>query len=269
LHFPSSESGVCVGDIVLLETESEALRFRSRQKRENLLLRQHYARQKLLCANVSHLYILSGPDTLLQLEFIDRLLCAAFDQEIPCTLVANKIDVRPEYDRALNIYESLGIAVIPMSAKTGAGLSTLCDSLARSSGSLVTLTGISGVGKSTLLNQLFQSDLQITSNVSKKSGQGRQTTSQSRAHFHPELNIYIVDLPGVQQFGLHHLGRSTILNQFREFAGYHCEYQDCAHIGELQCAVKDAVNAGTIAQSRYSSYVKFIREYEQYAKEYS
>jgi ribosome biogenesis GTPase len=132
------------------------------------------------------------------------------------------------------------------------------------------LCGVSGVGKSTILNRLVPDAQARTGAVSDRTGQGKQTTTQPRAFLYGTGgDKAIIDFPGVQFFGLSHETPQAITKAFPEFlaAAHGCRYADCRHLQEPECAVRTAIEAGTIASWRYDSYRQILQEIED-AREY-
>ena len=195
---------------------------------------------------------------------IDRVAAIAGDQEVEVILCINKCDLDPALDLA-RIYRNAGFPVICASAQTGEGVPELRSYI---SGKLVAFTGNTGVGKSSMLNCLCPRLGLATGEVSEKLGRGRHTTR------HVELypidgDTYVADTPGFSSFDTEQM--DVILTEnlqyaFSDFAPYlgKCQFHDCAHRREPGCAVRTAVEAGHLENTRYDSY---LRLYEK-AKEY-
>ena len=195
---------------------------------------------------------------------IDRVAAIAGDREVEVILCINKCDLDPALDLA-RIYRNAGFPVICASAQTGEGVPELRSYI---SGKLVAFTGNTGVGKSSMLNCLCPRLGLATGEVSEKLGRGRHTTR------HVELypidgDTYVADTPGFSSFDTEQM--DVILTEnlqyaFSDFAPYlgKCQFHDCAHRREPGCAVRTAVEAGHLENTRYDSY---LRLYEK-AKEY-
>lgn len=267
----SHDLKICVGDIISYESRSNQVIILESLERKNLLLRSDKLKSKELVANSDLLFLITAPGNLLKLNFLDRLLVAASSQEIEVVIVLNKSDLKEDFEKArqvLKIYEDLGIEVIESSTKTQNGISSLISKVkSKEKLELVSLIGMSGVGKSSIINCLTKTESQRISSVSKKSGQGRQTTTQSKAIYCKDIisghPFYLVDLPGVQNFGLSHLSKDEIKMGFKELSSMaSCKFNDCNHINEPGCLVLEALSLGKIAKSRYESYLNIISTQE-------
>jgi ribosome biogenesis GTPase len=216
-------------------------------------------REQILVSNIDTVLVVAAakrPD--LTPRLIDRFLVAAESREIPAVIVVNKIDIDAENERAPMVegYRALGYAVLETSAETGEGVDTLRASLQDRTSVLM---GHSGVGKSALANALHP-DLKLrTGDVHERTGKGLHTTSTVSLLRLP-WGGYIVDTPGIREFGLWDLEPRDITFCFREMADkmQSCRFNDCLHEREPGCAVKAAVDAGEITPWRYESYLKIL-----------
>lgn len=214
--------------------------------------------QQVIAANVDQLLIVSSwREPTLWLELVDRYLITARRNQLPALICLNKVDLaRTEADceTTLEPYRQLGYPVVMTSALTGQGLAELRSRL---HDRITVLTGLSGVGKSSLLAAL-EPGLQIkVGRVSQSSGEGRHTTSQASL-IRLDSSGAIVDTPGIREFGLAGLQRPELEQYFPEIAtlSQGCRFKNCAHLTEPDCAVRQAVAAGDLAVSRYHSYQK-------------
>lgn len=265
---------ITVGDIVHYEVKDDDYFLTAIVSRKNYLARTYRGETRGIVANLDHLFIVTAVPPLFNPLFIDRVLTVAAYEGIPNTILINKVDLgTAEVNHALAVYESLGITVLRTGAKYGMGIDELTQFLDLTGLEVVALAGVSGVGKSTLLNRLVPEAERHTREVSERTGHGRQTTTQPEGFLYQRAGaaapVLLIDLPGVQNFGVAHLEKSNIGDAFPEICKYRveCPFSDCAHRAEQSCAVKEAVAAGDIAQSRYDSYVHMVREIEQ-AQEY-
>ena len=194
---------------------------------------------------------------------IDRVAAIAGDREVPVYLCVNKCDLDPAVD-LVRIYRHAGFPVIQASAETGEGVETLRQLIA---GKLTAFTGNSGVGKSSMLNALCPGLALPTGEVSEKLGRGRHTTR------HVELyslgdDTFVADTPGFSSFDTEQMDvllKENLQYAFPDFAPYlgGCQFHDCSHRAEPNCAVRGAVEAGDIEPSRYDSYLRLYEKASQ------
>lgn len=241
--------------------------------RKNILSRTYRKRSKEIAANVDLICIIAAMQPLFNTHFVDRCIMLATLEDIPCLLVVNKDDLgQAETEDELKTYRSLGCQIITTNTIHEGGLDPLRVRLEQTDLEVVVLLGVSGVGKSSIFNQLVPHAEQQVGEVSVKTGQGTQTTSQSVGYLYasnPSNHLLLVDLPGIQHFGVSDVDKSQVRLGFDEFveASTHCEYSDCYHLAEPHCGVKSALEAGTISLSRYQSYLSILEEIES-AREY-
>jgi ribosome biogenesis GTPase len=260
---------ITVGDRIHFEREKNEYLIDSYQERTNCLKRLYGKREKLLCSNVDLLFIVSAIGQLFQPAFIDRVLCIATLAGIPACLIANKSDLAcdEESEYLIGVYRSLGIEVLLTTTKREDGLIPFLERIHCENLKVVSLVGVSGVGKSSILNQLVPDARRSTREVSEKSGQGRQTTSQAEAfHFRDShANLFLIDLPGIQSFGIGSLSIRELQEGMPDLLalGEGCEYADCQHIAEPHCAVKEALEEGIFPPSRFESYIAMLEEIER------
>ena len=201
------------------------------------------------------LIVASWRDPKLWPELIDRYWIAAERYQLIPIICVNKIDLAEDIAACraeVRPYLDLGYRVLFTSALSGKGIDRLENALR---GQVTVLAGMSGVGKSTLLNAV-QLDLALrTGTVSEYSHTGRHTTAQVTLH-RLEIGGFIVDTPGIREFGLSGLLRKDLIRFYPEIAAVEgrCRFGDCSHSHEPGCAVKAALQQGNISQARYKSY---------------
>ena len=258
---------VTVGDRVRYSEEDCDLVIQEILPRRNQLERKNETRSKIFAANVDHLYIVSSVGSLFNTAFIDRALISASDQDIPATLIINKSDLSNTLPDEADCYQKLGVQLLMTSTKTEAGITELKQLLNQPRDHLVVFCGLSGVGKSSLLNVLIPGSKRDVGDLSHRRTIGKQTTTQAEAfpYLREPLDVlHIVDLPGFSQFGMIHVQLNRLAQAFPEFAeaASQCEFTNCAHRDEVQCGIKQKVASGEIASFRYQSYLEIRHEIE-------
>lgn len=225
--------------------------------------------ERVVAANVDQVIVVFAaakpePHT----RMLDRFLVIAEANELVSRVVVNKVDLVPEADARQTFadYERAGYAVHYTSTKTRAGLDALHDSLA---GLSSIFSGPSGVGKSSLLNAMFPGLNLRIGEISESVNKGRHTTVGAVMHPLPDGG-YVVDSPGLREVGMWHLAAGELDRCFPEFRPHlgDCRFGDCSHLVEPGCAVRDAVEAGTISAARYDSYARLRAELEESPKKW-
>ncbi|MCL5429504.1 MAG: ribosome small subunit-dependent GTPase A [Chloroflexi bacterium] len=251
---------VAVGDWVLVtEAEAEEPRIESVEPRRRALVRRDPRPQGLyeqvIVANLDQaLFIFSCADPAPKLHMLDRFLVIAEAQKFPAVIIANKVDLlnRPEVLSLFGHYAGIGYPTLYTSAKTGEGIQDFRDAL---KGKLTVLAGPSGVGKSTLMNAI-QPGLSLRVNeIQQGSRKGKHTTVE-RLLFKLDIGGYVADTPGLKALALWDIQPEELDGYFPEMRGLvsDCKYGNCAHIDELGCAIRKAVEDGRMHPSRYESY---------------
>jgi ribosome biogenesis GTPase len=254
-----------VGDRVSVEMKGEEGVVVAVHARSSCLLRRApgSARAQILAANVDQaLLVFAARQPEPKRGLLDRFLVACHLAEIEAVVTMNKIDQGTDaVEEWLEVYERIGYDVLRVSARTGWGLGRVKRRLA---GQTTLFCGPSGGGKSSLLNAVYPGFRLKVDSISESTGKGRHTTS--RAELMPlPYGGFVVDTPGLKEFGVWNPTREELIVGFPEFDWVDgaCRFQDCSHVHEPECAVLAAVEEGIIDRGRYASYVKMLEETEQ------
>ena len=263
---------VAVGDQVVVNIESEEETvgtIREIKPRKNYVLRQSPRKKHFLhiiASNIDQaIVIVSMRQPSIKVGFIDRFLLMTEPYNIPVTIVFNKTDLHEEEDLEYlqylrTVYENIGYRTILTSSVTEEGIDTLKAEL---EGKLSLVAGQSGVGKSTLINNLApELDLR-TQEISEYSGKGQHTTTFAEI-FELPFGGQIIDTPGIKTLGFNYLEEMDVAHNFREFfeLSKDCKFGDCLHRNEPNCAVKKALENGEISAIRYENYLTILDEIE-------
>jgi ribosome biogenesis GTPase len=191
-------------------------------------------------------------------RLIDRFLVVAEDNGVEATIVANKVDLVEASipESVFGPYETIGYRVLYTAAKAGIGVDALRSHLA---GRISVVAGPSGAGKSTLLNAIQPGLRLATAEVSESLGKGRHTTTAAELH-RLDAGGYVADTPGIRELGLWQIPARALAWCFVEFRPYlgGCGFNDCSHLHEPRCAIRDALAVGEISEGRYDSYRRML-----------
>ena len=264
----TSTNPIAVGDIVDFETENateNSVMIEKIHDRRNYINRQSpriKSQQHIVAANVDQsLLIATIKEPRTSQGFIDRFLVACEMYHVPATIVFNKMDLHKDkenekFEHLRNVYESIGYKVMGISLRQNADLDEMRQLLKDKT---TLISGHSGVGKSTFINALLP-HLQIrTQDVSGWSGKGQHTTTFAEMYDLP-FGGKIIDTPGMKEFGLVGVEKSELSGYFPEMRKrlQDCQFNNCQHINEPGCAVKQAVIDGGIDEDRYVSYYNIL-----------
>jgi len=262
-------SPIVVGDIVEFESvdNNSTPMIRKILPRENYIIRKATKLSKkshIIASNIDQAVVvvsLIQPRT--STGFIDRYLVTAEAYHIPAIIVFNKNDLCNEQlqrklDELIEIYTGAGYGCIAVSAKSGQNIELFKDTL---KDKVSLLAGHSGVGKSALINRI-QPDLKLrTASISSVHEKGMHTTTFTEM-YPLSFGGFIIDTPGIKEFGLINFNKVEVPERFPEFRRYllDCKFHNCTHLHEPGCAVKEALKSGKISQLRYSSYLSMLTD---------
>lgn len=259
---------VAVGDYVEIEEMPDGTNWIvAVQPRKNYIIRKSTNLSKeahVLAANIDQVALLvtiNHPST--STTFIDRFLATCEAYTVPAVLIFNKIDILSKeeiivLENLMELYKKLQYEVYAIQANDTNEEHVKELKRRIFDGKVTLLSGNSGVGKSTLLNTLFGKKMTRTGEVSSSNNKGVHTTTFSEMY--PITNGYVIDTPGIKGFGSVDMKEDEVDHYFREiFALSHdCKYDDCKHIEEPGCAVREAVENQVIAKSRFDSYLSIL-----------
>jgi len=261
---------VAVGDYVEYENSTEENGvITGIQERKNYIIRRspNLSREyQLIAANIDQAWLiasLKSPRTFT--EFIDRFLVTTEAYSIPANIVFNKTDLysageQEELKLLMAVYRDIGYSVYSTSVFNPESLEALKNSMKNS---INLLSGNSGVGKSSIINTIDKNLDLRTGDISRAHSSGRHTTTFAEMHS-LSFGGSVIDTPGIRGFGLIDFDKDELFHYFPEIfeVSHDCRFNNCSHIHEPGCAVRDAVEEGRIFIDRYSSYVSLMSDSE-------
>ena len=270
-----STNPIAVGDKVQFELETknnnETGVINRIEERSNYIVRKSVNLSKqthIIAANIDQVFLLitvNNPPTFS--SFIDRFLVTAEAYSIKTILLFNKIDTYNnetllEVKYLKNIYKSIGYHCVEISAKTKKNIDKV---KALMQGKVSMFSGHSGVGKSTLVNAIEPSLDLRTKEISELHMQGQHTTTFAEM-FDLSFDAKIIDTPGIKGFGIVDMEKEEVGDYFPEFFALkqHCKFNNCLHLKEPKCAVKEALENGEVSYSRYRSYLQILEGEEEH-----
>ncbi len=272
-----STNPIAVGDWVNFDWNAkQELAFITKiEERINYIIRRSVNLSKqshIIASNIDQALLvitISQPRT--STGFIDRFLVSCEAYHIPAILVFNKIDIynnkeKKQLQHIQKLYKQIGYHCIEVSAKEKTNIETLKQLMA-SKVSLI--SGHSGVGKSALINAIDSSKNIRIGEISDTHKKGKHTTTFAQMH-KLNFNAYIIDSPGIKEFGLFDFDKAELSHYFpemREFM-HNCKFNNCTHIHEPGCAVKEALDNKLIAESRYTNYLNMLSGKEMNTEDY-
>ena len=271
----TSTNPIAVGDQVNIDSDTDrkdndseiSFTITKIKKRKNYITRTSPANKHhhhIIASNLDQsLLFATLKDPKTSQGFIDRFLITSEAYHIPSIIVFNKSDLyrKKEEDKfaaVKDIYEAVGYKVLSMSIEKGDGVEEVKDLL---KDKVTLLSGHSGVGKSTFINAIFPSMKLKTQDVSGWSGKGLHTTTFAEMFdLPPDGGGKIIDTPGIRELGLVDIPKKELSHYFPEMRALinDCQFNNCMHLNEPDCAVKTAVEDGRIHMDRYISYCNIL-----------
>lgn len=269
----TSTNPVAVGDIVEMEIETEESStaiIDEIHTRHNYINRQsprHKHQHHIVASNLDQsLLVATLKEPKTSQGFIDRFLVASEMYHVPALVVFNKADLYKSkelqrYEALKDMYEAIGYKVFLISAAKNEGVEAVLELLKNKT---TLISGHSGVGKSSLLNVIFPDINLRTQDVSGWSGKGQHTTTFAEMYDLP-FGGRIIDTPGMREFGLVDISKQELSHYFPELRDRlnDCQFNNCLHVNEPGCAIKEAVMNGAVHEDRYVSYVNILDSIEE------
>ena len=260
---------VCGDSVVAekIENESDWLITKINDRRNELTRPNMRGQVEVLAANIDTLVVVASVSPLPDWYIVDRYICAAEIMGVNVLVVFNKTDLLEGHDieiPELGEYRDIGLPVLECSAETGKGTDEIRNAL---SGQCAIVVGQSGVGKSSLINQMISESQQRTADISSKTGEGRHTTVNS-VMIPLQGGGSVIDSPGVRDYAPALATSTDAALGFREIAAaaQSCRFANCRHLREPGCAVKNAVDEDTISYRRYESFKRVVNLTEKLAE---
>ncbi len=258
--FKQNEITPVVGDNVEFEILDEENR---KAVIEEIGERKVYIKRPKLANITQIIFVVSSKDPKPDLLMLDKQLAFAEFLEINSVIVLNKTDLdkKEEFKEIKQIYEKIGYKVIITDAKKKQGIEEL---KAEMKNNINAFSGNSGVGKSTLINGIFDKDITEEGEISKRNKRGKNTTTSIKL-YEIDDNTYIADTPGFSTFDISEIESKNLEKYFREFKEniINCEFVGCTHIKEENCGIKTAIQEGKIDISRYNRFCKIYNELKE------
>lgn len=270
----TSTNPIAVGDIVFFEMENEgesSVMITAIEDRRNYITRQSPRvkyQQHIVAANIDQsLLIATLKEPRTSQGFIDRFLVACEMYHIPAFVVFNKADIyrqkeMSQFEALKEMYEQIGYPVYLVSVSREEGIEAVREKLGKR---ITLISGHSGVGKSSFINRIIPGRQIRTQEISGWSGKGQHTTTFAEMHDLPSGGK-IIDTPGMKEFGLIDIEKPELSGYFPEMRERlkDCQFNNCLHVNEPGCAIKEAVQEGVIAESRYVNYFNILESIQEH-----
>ena len=258
--FKKEEITPVVGDIVDITITDK------KEKKaviEEIHKRRVYIKRPKLANITQIIFVVSSKDPKPDLLMLDKQLAFAEFVGVNSIIVLNKTDLdkKQEFENIKQIYRKIGYTVILTNAKQRKGIDELKKLLKNN---INAFSGNSGVGKSTLINGIFNKDITQEGEISKKNKRGKNTTTAIKL-YEIDDNTYIADTPGFSTFDISEIESKDLYHYFKEFEQFieNCEFVGCTHIKEENCGIKQAMKEGKIDTARYERFCKIYNELKE------
>lgn len=258
--FKKDEISPVVGDFVDITVTDEEKNIAVIEKIEE---RKVYIKRPKLANITQIIFVVSSKDPKPDLLMLDKQLAFAEYIGVKAIIVLNKTDLdkKQEFENIKKIYSEIGYNIILTNAKQRKGIEELKKMLKNN---VNAFSGNSGVGKSTLINGIFNKDVTQEGEISKRNKRGKNTTTSVKL-YEIDDNTYIADTPGFSTFDISEIESKDLYKYFKEFEQFvdNCEFVGCTHIKEENCGIKKAVEEGKIDKTRYERFCKIYNELKE------
>ena len=255
--FKKDEITPVVGDIVKFDVIDKQ---NKKAVINEILERKVYIKRPKIANITQMIFVVSSKNPKPDLLMLDKQLTFAEFLGIKPLIVLNKTDLdnELEFENIKKVYENIGYIVIKTDCKNKKGIKLLKSKLRDN---INAFSGNSGVGKSTLINNIFNKDVALEGEISQRNKRGKNTTTSIKL-YEIDTNTYIADTPGFSTFSIEEINSRDLCNYFIEFKKEisKCEFVGCTHIKEEKCGIKQAVEKGKIDKGRYERFCKIKEE---------
>jgi ribosome biogenesis GTPase len=255
--FARKEKPICGDYVEIQHNENEFLISRIHPQRNVFARANHKGQKQNIAANVDNQIVVIAVEPQPTRDLINRYLIGAYHCNTEAVLVFNKNDLDPHYfDENIKLYQELGYKTLSTNATAQKDFSVLKEWMDKKTSIFV---GMSGVGKSSISQIILENTIK-TGAISKKTGKGSHVTSVTQMYKIPHSTGFLIDSPGVWEYGLWKMDAADIAAGFIEFHQYinQCKFSNCTHVHEPKCGVKQAVEEKLIHQQRYDSYLRIM-----------
>lgn len=258
--FKKEEISPVVGDIVTIEITDE---IKKKAVINEIMPRINYSKRPKLSNLTQLILVVASRDPKPDLLMLDKQLVYAEFLKVNPIIVLNKIDLdkNNQWKEIGEIYRSIGYTVIQTEAKNNKGIQEVREILKNH---MTAFSGNSGVGKSTLINAIFEENMTQEGEVSKRNKRGKNTTTAIKLYEIDE-KTYLADTPGFSTFSISEIESKQLDQYFREFKEVvgNCEFVGCTHIKEQNCGIKQAIEEGKINLGRYERFCRIYQELKE------